>query len=75
MSPALTYLVTGANRGLGAGLVRQILQHSPNARVVAAVRAPADAGELCALAAASGGRVGVVGLDLVSVGSGCWLIW
>lgn len=39
MTPPKTYLITGANRGIGRGFVQQILQ-KPSVTVIAAVRDP-----------------------------------
>lgn len=54
-------LITGANRGLGLGLLK--LYAADGWRVFACVRDPAKAGELTALAAASGGKVTVHRMD------------
>ena len=48
MSSQIVHLVTGANRGIGLELVRQLSQ-KPNSVVVAAVRDPSNASELNAL--------------------------
>jgi NAD(P)-dependent dehydrogenase (short-subunit alcohol dehydrogenase family) len=55
-------LVTGAGRGLGLEFTRQYA--ADGWRVFACVRAPAQAPELQALAAASGGRIDVRTLDI-----------
>ena len=64
MSPP-TYLVTGANRGLGLGFTIRLLANERDARVVATARNPDTAAELHALAEANQGRLAVVKLDLV----------
>lgn len=61
-----TVLVTGANRGIGLALVREFAGHGWN--VIAAVRRPAEAGELIALATGDP-RVRVESLDVTSVAS------
>jgi len=65
MAP-LTYLITGANRGLGLEFVRQILAGEPDSRVIAAAREPAKADALLKLAADHKGRVETLKLDVVS---------
>jgi len=70
MSSTTTYLVTGANRGLGLGLVRQILAREPSSRVIAAAREPAEADALLKLAKDNEGRVETLKLDLVSASVG-----
>jgi NAD(P)-dependent dehydrogenase (short-subunit alcohol dehydrogenase family) len=55
-------VVTGANRGLGLGLVRAYAERGDD--VWAGTRKPAEAKELQALAAGSGGRVHVQTLDV-----------
>lgn len=63
MTTARTYLVTGANRGLGKGLVAQLLQR-PSTTVVATVRDPVHAAPaLNELPKADGARLIVVKLD------------
>jgi NAD(P)-dependent dehydrogenase (short-subunit alcohol dehydrogenase family) len=57
-----TVLVTGANRGLGLEFARQYA--ADGCRVLAACRAPDAAQELRALAAQSGGRIRVLGVDV-----------
>jgi NAD(P)-dependent dehydrogenase (short-subunit alcohol dehydrogenase family) len=61
-SAMTTVLITGANRGIGLALVRQYLTDKAN--VIACCREPAKAAELNDLAAASGGRVRVVQLEV-----------
>lgn len=63
MATTRTYLVTGANRGLGKGLVAQLLQR-PSTTVVATVRDPIHAAPaLNELPKADGARLIVVKLD------------
>ncbi len=64
-APAATpvVLVTGANRGIGLEFTRQYAARGW--RVIATARKPADATELNALAAQSGGRVVVEPLDVL----------
>jgi NAD(P)-dependent dehydrogenase (short-subunit alcohol dehydrogenase family) len=59
-----TVIVTGANRGLGLGLVTRLAQR-PNYEVIATARHPQQADELHALAAATG-RVRIEELDVTS---------
>lgn len=65
-----TYLVTGANRGLGLGFAK--LLDARGDRVVATARAPEAADELTALAATSD-RVELLSLDVTSPESVCRL--
>ena len=60
-----TVLVTGGNRGIGLELVRQYAARGW--RVIATARKPAEATELNALAAASGGKVTVETLDVMDL--------
>lgn len=63
MATTRTYLVTGANRGLGKGLVAQLLQR-PSTTVVATARDPVQAAlALNELPRADGARLIVVKLD------------
>lgn len=63
MATTRTYLVTGANRGLGKGLVAQLLQR-PSTTVVATVRDPVHAAPaLNELPRADGAKLIVVKLD------------
>ncbi|KAI0628101.1 NAD-P-binding protein [Trametes polyzona] len=62
-SPTTTWLVTGASRGIGLELVRQLLQ-VPSSLVVAACRSPDTATGLHALKAAAKGSLHVVKLDV-----------
>lgn len=57
-----TVLITGANRGLGLEFARQYA--ADGWKVYAASRAPAEASALQDLAAASGGRIEVMALDV-----------
>ncbi len=60
-----TVLVTGANRGIGLELARQYAARGWN--VIGTARKPAEAAELNALAAASGGKVVVEALDVMDL--------
>jgi NAD(P)-dependent dehydrogenase (short-subunit alcohol dehydrogenase family) len=62
-----TVIVTGANRGIGLGLVTRLAQRADHA-VIATARQPDDAAELHALAAQTG-RVRVEKLDVASEAS------
>lgn len=62
-----TVVVSGANRGLGLEFARQYAARG--ARVFAGARAPEQAEELNAAAAASGGRLSVHALDAAADGS------
>lgn len=62
-----TLLITGANRGLGLGLLK--LYAADGWRVLACCRDPAKAAELSAIASASGGRVTLHRVDLEDLGS------
>jgi len=58
-----TYLITGANRGIGKGLTSSLLQR-PNTTVIAGVRDPtAAASTLNALPTATGSKVVIVKID------------
>lgn len=57
-----TVVITGANRGLGLGLTRRAVELGH--RVLATARAPDEATELQALAAASAGKLTLHRLDL-----------
>ncbi|OCK76098.1 NAD(P)-binding protein [Lepidopterella palustris CBS 459.81] len=61
----LTYLITGANRGIGLGLAAHYL-NLPNTTVIAAVRNPSSAGDLKALPAGKGAKLIVVKIDSLS---------
>ncbi|KAI0628097.1 NAD-P-binding protein [Trametes polyzona] len=65
MTDTQTYnwFITGANRGIGLELTRQLLQ-SPSNVILAACRRPAQADALNALAQANPGRVHVIPLDI-----------
>jgi NAD(P)-dependent dehydrogenase (short-subunit alcohol dehydrogenase family) len=60
----MRFVVTGANRGIGLELVRQLLARGDS--VEAGVRDPASAHELGAIEAGSNGRVRVHGCDVTS---------
>ncbi|KAL2689149.1 hypothetical protein Neosp_003201 [[Neocosmospora] mangrovei] len=63
MASNFTYLITGANRGLGEGFVASLLKR-PNVNVVAAARDPAAAGiALDDLPKGKGSRLIIVRLD------------
>ncbi len=57
-----TALVVGASRGLGLGLVEELVGRGWN--VIATLRSPATASGLTALAEQSGGKVRIETLDL-----------
>ena len=62
-----TSMVTGASRGIGLEMVRQLLvRGNPNAQVVAACRRPAEAETLSEMARNSGGRLRIVEMDVTS---------
>ncbi|KAK1589928.1 short chain dehydrogenase [Colletotrichum navitas] len=65
MSSGLTYLITGANRGLGLGLVSLLVQR-PATTIVAGVRDPSSASSkaLADLPKGEGSRVVVVKMDI-----------
>ncbi|KAL4955004.1 hypothetical protein BDW69DRAFT_193587 [Aspergillus filifer] len=67
MSPPTVVLITGANRGIGRGLLKLYIA-KPNHVVIAANRDPnhPTSKELLSLPTASGTSVKVVGLDLTS---------
>jgi NAD(P)-dependent dehydrogenase (short-subunit alcohol dehydrogenase family) len=62
-----TVIVTGANRGIGLGLVTRLAER-PGYLVIAAARRPDDAAELHALAAQTG-RLRIEELDITSEAS------
>jgi NAD(P)-dependent dehydrogenase (short-subunit alcohol dehydrogenase family) len=62
-----TTLVTGANRGLGLEFARQYA--AEGWQVIAACRAPQGARELQQLAAASGGRIRILEMDVTDAAS------
>ena len=66
-APDHVALVTGASRGIGLALVRELL--AKGGTVIAAARNPTASGELEALAAASDGRLQLVRLDVSSTAS------
>ena len=57
-----TALITGANRGLGLEMARQLVMRG--SAVLACVRRPAEAGDLQELARAHPGRLSIYGLDV-----------
>jgi len=58
-------LVTGANRGIGLGFVRQLLALSPPLKnIIATCRTPDSADQLNQLASAASGQVHVVPLEV-----------
>ena len=59
-----TYLITGANRGLGLEFVRQIVASEPASRVIAAARNPSGADELQQLIKQNEGRIETLKLDV-----------
>ncbi|RPD61753.1 NAD-P-binding protein [Lentinus tigrinus ALCF2SS1-7] len=65
MSENHVWLITGANRGIGLELVKQLLQ-SPSNTVIAGCRSPSKAADLQGLAAQANGRLHLVALDVSS---------
>ncbi|KAI0696967.1 NAD-P-binding protein [Cerioporus squamosus] len=68
MAQEYVWLITGANRGIGLEMVKQLLQ-SPSNTVVAACRNPAKAADLQQLAETAGGKLHVVALDVADKAS------
>lgn len=64
-----TYFITGASRGLGLELARQLLASSPSVRVIAAVRNPATSTALQSLIKANEGRIEAIALDVTDASS------
>ena len=62
MADAFNALVVGANRGIGFGVVKEMLRKDWS--VIATARRPGEATDLKAMAAASPGRLEILGLDL-----------
>lgn len=58
----MTAVVTGANRGLGLGLVRHLAARGE--QVIAAVRDPASIGALADLAGGAAGRIRILACDV-----------
>ncbi|RDX40873.1 NAD(P)-binding protein [Lentinus brumalis] len=63
MTREYVWLITGANRGIGLEMVKQLLQ-SPSNIIIAASRNPAKATELQGLAEKAGGKLHLVALDV-----------
>ncbi|KAI0642427.1 NAD-P-binding protein [Trametes meyenii] len=61
--PSTTWLVTGASRGIGLEIVRQLLA-SPDNTVIAGARTPEKADKLHALAGTAKGSLRIVKLDV-----------
>jgi NAD(P)-dependent dehydrogenase (short-subunit alcohol dehydrogenase family) len=59
-------VVVGANRGIGLGVVKEMLRHGWS--VIATARRPEAATELKSLAAAFPGKLEIVGLDITETG-------
>ncbi|KAJ7750308.1 hypothetical protein B0H16DRAFT_1724708 [Mycena metata] len=66
MLPPTTWMVTGANRGLGLELCRRLLA-DPQRFVIAATRSPEEAHELQKISRANPERVHIQKLDVTSV--------
>ena len=64
-----TAFVTGASRGIGLSIVRELLRKFPALRVAAAARTACDSPELSALAAEHPGRLLPVALDMTDEAS------
>lgn len=64
MLEGTTALVTGANRGIGLALVKELLKQK--ATVLATARKPENAGELNRLAAGAGERLAILPLEITS---------
>lgn len=64
MSPTV-YLITGANRGLGLGLVKQVLATDEHAIVIATVRALDRDDELAQMEQKQPGRIERLKMDMV----------
>jgi len=61
-----TYFVSGASRGLGVALVRQILEKYPGSKVIAAARKPQESSDLQKLHQSFPNRLTLVTLDVDS---------
>lgn len=59
-------VVVGANRGIGLGVVKEMLRHGWS--VIATARRPDAAAELRSLVAANPGKLEIVGLDMTDTG-------
>src|SRR3954452_4971622 len=66
MPSASLALIVSANRGIGLGVVKEMLRRGWS--VIATARRPAEAKELNALASAHPGRLEVIGLDVTDAG-------
>jgi norsolorinic acid ketoreductase len=64
MADPLLALVIGSNRGIGLGVVTEMLARGWS--VIATARRPDAAAELKTLAAANPGKLEIVGLDLTN---------
>ncbi|GAA5891970.1 hypothetical protein JCM6882_007424 [Rhodosporidiobolus microsporus] len=64
VSTPFTYLITGASRSLGLAYVKRLLDQRPEAKIVAAARAPEKADALKQVADENEGRVFLLKLDL-----------
>ncbi|KAI8978298.1 NAD-P-binding protein [Trametes punicea] len=62
-TPGHVWFITGANRGIGLELTKQVLD-LPSSTVLAACRNPSKATALNALVRSSGGRVHILALDV-----------
>ncbi|KAI0697107.1 NAD(P)-binding protein [Cerioporus squamosus] len=65
MSQEYVWLITGANRGIGLEMAKQLLS-APSNILIAACRNPAKATELQELAEKASGRLGLIALDVTN---------
>ncbi|TFK87311.1 NAD-P-binding protein [Polyporus arcularius HHB13444] len=72
MTQEYVWFITGANRGIGLEMVKQLLQ-SPANIIVAAARDPAKATELQGLAENAGGKLRLLGIDYLINNAGVML--